>query len=139
MNRRPPDELDRLLEALDPLTEDEMLVLVEAWDEQDEATRRRAWAKAKQEISRRGLDRTLERARHSVGRWAAAGRSDYHGIGGLLGLPGGEARLRMLAAPAVLDAVAAMLAERILEDDELEVLMRPWQALQDEGEPTAGT
>jgi hypothetical protein len=137
MNHRTDDRLDLLLEDLGPLTEDDMLVLVEAWEQEDEAVRRRAWGRAKEEIRRRGLDRSLEHARHTVARWAAASRSDYHGIGGLLGLPTNGARLRMAAAPAILDAAVALIAERGLDEVERATLMRPWQALADApaGEP----
>jgi hypothetical protein len=128
-DRRTKEQLDLLLDGLGPLTEDDMLVLVEAWEREDEPARRRAWGRAKDEISRRGLDRSLEHARHTVGRWAAASRSDYHGIGGLLGLPTDGARLRMLAAPAVLDAAVALLAESGLDDEEQATLMRPWRSL----------
>jgi hypothetical protein len=133
---RPPDALDLLLDSLGPLTEDQLFVLIEAWHEQDEAARRRAWTRAKAEISRRRLDRSLERARHHVARWAAAGRNDYHGIGGLLGLPSQDARLRTEAAPAVLDAVAGLLVGDALEDDERLALLAPWRALDEDSSPT---
>ncbi|HVM29780.1 MAG TPA: hypothetical protein VM305_03300 [Candidatus Limnocylindrales bacterium] len=134
MNQRVDEQVDLLLEQLGPLTEDDMLVLVEAWEREDEAARRRAWTRAKTEISQRGLDRSLEHARHTVARWAAAGRSDYHGIGGLLGLPNDGARLRMLAGPAVLDAVVGMLAGDGLDDLERDTLTRPWRALHESAE-----
>jgi hypothetical protein len=128
------DELDLLLDELGPLTDDDMHLLVEVWDEQDDSTRRRAWTRAKAEIERRGMERRLEQVRHEVGRWAAAGRSDYHGIGGLLGMPADQARLRTLAAPALLDAAVAILTGSALPYDEHDVLMRPWQALNEQAD-----
>jgi hypothetical protein len=143
MTQPTDDELDLLLGDLGELTEDDLVDLVEAWQREDEATRRRAWTKAKAEIERRRLHKSLEHARHAVARWMAAGRSDFHGIGGLLGLPAEQARLRTLAAPAVLDAVVALLAEPALDSDEYDTLSRPWSVLDDEpgdlasGDPAA--
>lgn len=132
MERRAEDELDLLLDALDTVTEDEVPVLIEAWQAEDEAARRRAWATAKEEIERQRLGRSLDRARSEVGRWAATARSDYHGIGGLMGMPSREAQERSLAAPALLDAAVALLARPALDEEEYGVLSRPWQALQDD-------
>ena len=110
------DELQMLLDELAELTE-------------DDAARRRAWQRAKSVIERRRLTDSLDRARHEVGRWAAAGRSDYHGIGGLMGMPADQARLRLRTAPAALDAAAAVLAGDELEPEDRAVLSRPWLAV----------
>ncbi|HWH36235.1 MAG TPA: hypothetical protein VNT28_00480 [Candidatus Limnocylindrales bacterium] len=128
------DQLDLLLDELDLLTEDDIPLLVEAWQREDDAARRRAWSRAKAEIDRRRLGGALDRARSEVGRWAAAGRSDYHGIGGLMGMPTREAQERAQAAPAILDAVVALLAGQALDDEEHAILAAPWQALQAEAE-----
>lgn len=123
------DQIDAILDRLEELTDEDALVLADAWRAEDAAIRRRAWAKAKRYIgdSRRG--RSLDEARSAVGRWAAAGRSDFHGIGGLLGQPSDATRIRHGAAPAILDAVAAVLTGDALDEDEHETMIRPWQSL----------
>jgi hypothetical protein len=56
-----------------------------------------------------------------------ATRSDFQGIGGLLGQEGDHVSVRRAAAPAVLDAVAALLAERDLNASDFDLLTRPWR------------
>jgi hypothetical protein len=135
MNRSVDDQLDLLLDEVGLLSEDDIPLLADAWEREDDAARRRAWSRAKTEVERRRLGGALDRARGEVGRWAAAGRSDYHGIGGLMGMPTREAQERAQAAPAILDAVVALLAGDALDDDERAVLARPWEALREGHEP----
>jgi len=133
--RRRAAEVESLLQDLDRLSAQDTAVLAELWADEDEAGRRRAWQRAKAAIERSGGAELLDRARLEVGRWMLAGQSDYQGIGGLLGRQSDEASLRRLAAPALLDAVAGLLAEPDMQADDADVLLRPWRLLR-EAEPT---
>ena len=122
-------QIDALLDGLAALTEEDVALLAGAWEEEDDATRRRAWATAKGHMRRAKTERLMDQARNDVGRWAAASRADYQGIAGLLGQPTHEANVRLRAAPAVLDAVAAILAADALDEDERLVLARPLESV----------
>lgn len=129
--RQRPSEsaVQLLLEEIDELSAQDTAVLAELWAEEDEGSRRRAWQRAKAAIERSGGTQLLDRARLELGRWMLGGQSDYHGIGGLLGRQSEEASLRRLAAPALLDAVAGLLAEPDIQADDADVLLRPWRLL----------
>jgi hypothetical protein len=128
VDRHREDEVDRLLDRLATLSDDEVALLAAAWQEENDVARQRAWQTVKPSLRHGRLDRVLDRARSEVGRWAAVGRSDFSGIGGLLGQPVEQANARMRAAPAVLDAVAAILAEDVLDREDWVVLSRPWKS-----------
>ena len=129
-------ELDTLLASLDLITDDDAWFIADQWSQEDAAERKRAWASAKAVIEKRGLMRELDRIRGSIGGWMATKGSDFQGIDGLLGSAGSGAGARQSAAPALVDAVAALLAGDGLSDDEAGVLLRPWQAFgADEDEP----
>ena len=134
MTEASEDQLDEMLDELAGLDEEDARVLAEAWQQEDEAPRRRAWAKASQHIERAGLTKALDRARSEVGRWAAAGRSEFAGIDGLLGRPSESASSRYAAAPAALDMAAAILAGDALDEEDAAVLTGPWRALDDDAE-----
>jgi hypothetical protein len=128
-------ELDELLASLELLAEDDVAFLAELWDKEDGVARRDAWAKAKPAIEKAGLMRDLDRVRNSVGSWMQANSSDFQGIEGLLGGVGGGAGVRRAAAPAFIDAAAAILAGEALDETERRVLAGPWRQLgEDESE-----
>jgi hypothetical protein len=122
-------ELDTLLASMDLMTDDDAWFLADQWGLEDAAERKRAWASAKTAIEERGLMKELDRVRGSIGGWMAASKSDFQGVAGLMGSAGSGAGARQSAAPALVDAVAALLAGDGLSDDEAGVLLRPWQAL----------
>jgi hypothetical protein len=132
----PQAELDALLAGLDLLTDDDVWYLADLWAKEDEAARREAWAKAKTAIERSGLTRELDRIRSSVGAWMQANSSDFTGIAGVIGSSGQGASGRRGAAPAFIDAAAAILAGDALDEDEQKVLLGPWRGL-GEDEPEA--
>jgi hypothetical protein len=68
----------------------------------------------------------------SVSSWMQANASDFQGIEGLLGGAGGPAGVRRAAAPAFIDAAAAILAADALDPDEQRVLAGPWRTLTEE-------
>ena len=125
-------ELDELLASMELLEDDDVAYLAELWEKEDGDARRSAWGKAKPAIEMRGLTRDLDRVRTSVSSWMQANASDFQGIEGLLGGAGGPAGVRRAAAPAFIDAAAAILAGDALDEGERSVLIRPWQRLTEE-------
>jgi hypothetical protein len=125
-------ELDELLASMDLLDDDDVAYLGELWDKEDGDARRSAWARAKPAIEKDGLMSELDKVRSSVSSWMQASSSDFQGIEGLLGGAGGPAGARRAAAPAFIDAAAAILAGDALEESERSVLVRPWQRLTEE-------
>jgi hypothetical protein len=125
-------ELDELLASMELLEDDDVAYLAELWEKEDGDARRNAWGKAKPAIEKAGLSRDLDRVRLSVSSWMQASASDFQGIEGLLGGAGGPAGVRRAAAPAFIDAAAAILAGDALEEGERSVLVRPWHRLTEE-------
>jgi hypothetical protein len=125
-------ELDALLASLDLLTDDDVWYLADLWAKEDDAARRGAWVKAKAAIEASGVVGELDRVRSSVGAWMQANSSDFSGIEGLLGSAGQGASGRRGAAPALIDAAAAVLAGDALDEREQKVLLGPWRGLGEE-------
>jgi len=121
------DTIDQLLDQLPEVTSEDALLMAQLWQEEDATERRRAWERAKSSIERAKLGEVLDRAREDVGFWMQATRSDFQGISGLLGQESNHVSVRRAAAPAVLDAVAALLAERDLLASDFDLLTRPWR------------
>lgn len=117
-----------LLDELGKLTNDDAFEMAELWGEEDGAARRRAWQHAKASIERARLTAVLDRARTEVGDWMKAAPADFQGISGLMGREGEHVSARRAAAPALLDAVAGLLAERELDPADFELLTRPWRS-----------
>ena len=130
-------ELDTLLASLDLMTDDDAWFLADQWNQEDAAARKRAWASVKTVVEKRGLGKELDRLRGSIGGWMAAKSSDFQGIEGLLGSAGSGPGARQSAAPALVDAAAALIAGDGLSDDESGVLLRPWRALDADGDERA--
>jgi hypothetical protein len=122
-------DLETLLASLDLLTDDDVWYVADLWSKEDEAARRQAWAKAKAQIEASGLTSELDRVRGSVGAWMQANSSDFTGIEGLLGSAGSGASGRRGAAPAFIDAAAAIIAGDALDERDQKVLLGPWRGL----------
>lgn len=127
-------ELDELLATLDLLTEDDAWFLADQWEREDADARKQAWAKAKAAIEERGLTKELDRLRGSIGGWMQVNRSDLD-LQGMLGMGSSGSGARQSAAPALMDATAALLAGDALTKEEAGVLLRPWQSLDEDDEP----
>ena len=123
-------DLDSLLEQLETLHDDDIWLLGEVWRSGDEGARRRAWDHAKKQIPAAGRERDLDRARLEVSRWMRTNPTDFSGIEGLLGQSGGAVQGRQAAAPAIIDAAAAVLAGDALAAEDQDVLLAPWRALE---------
>ena len=126
-------EIDELLASMDMLEDEDVDFLAEMWEKEDQGARGDAWAVAKPAIEKAGLMKELDRVRMSVGEWMRTSSSDFQGIEGLMGSSGGPAGARRAAAPAFIDAAAAILAGDALAADAQQVLARPWRSLTEEG------
>jgi hypothetical protein len=129
-------EIDELRASMDMLADEDVDYLAEMWEKEDQGARGDAWAQAKPAIEKAGLMKELDRVRISVGEWMRTSSSDFQGIQGLMGSSGGPADARRAAAPAFIDAAAAILAGDALDADARKVLARPWRSLT-EDEPEA--
>ncbi|OFW54753.1 MAG: hypothetical protein A2146_01255 [Actinobacteria bacterium RBG_16_67_10] len=125
-------ELDTLLASLDLLADDDVWYLADLWTKEDDGARRQAWVKAKAAIEAAGLTGELDRVRGTVGTWMQASSSDFTGIEGLLGSSGSGAGGRRGAAPAFIDAAAAIIAGDALDELDQKVLLGPWRGLGEE-------
>ena len=126
-------EIDELLASMEMLDDEDVDFLAEMWEKEDQSARGNAWALAKPAIDKAGLMKELDRVRMSVGEWMRTSSSDFQGIEGLMGSSGGPAGARRAAAPAFIDAAAAILAGDALDADARQVLARPWRSLTEEG------
>ena len=126
-------EIDELLASMEMLDDEDVDFLAEMWEKEDQGARGDAWAVAKPAIEKAGLMKELDRVRMSVGEWMRTSSSDFQGIEGLMGSSGGPAGARRAAAPAFIDAAAAILAGDALDADAQQVLARPWRSLTEEG------
>jgi len=126
------EAVDRLLDDLSELNTEDTLLMAQLWSDEDSTARQRAWGRAKTAIGRAGLADLLESARVEVGQWMQATPADYQGISGLLGRQSDHISVRASAAPAVLDAVAGVLAQPDLLGDDYDVLLRPWSVANEE-------
>src|SRR5687767_1789379 len=63
-------ELEPLIARMSSLNDEDVQLLVDAWERGDPDARARAWASAQLVIKRRRLDRTLDDFRQAVGQWA---------------------------------------------------------------------
>ncbi|CAN5801150.1 hypothetical protein BH24CHL6_BH24CHL6_16610 [soil metagenome] len=130
---------NKLIDALWELSVEDTLLLGQLWSEDGAEIRQRAWQRAKPAIERARLEDLLDRVRGEVGQWMQATPADYQGIGGLLGRETADVLIRRAAAPAVLDAVAGVLAEPDLMIEDLDALLRPWRvANEPDDEPPGG-
>ena len=123
------DEIHRILVRLETLSDDDVRTLADAWQREDATARQRAWTRAKVAIADAGREEELAELRESVASWMSARRSEFGGIEGLLGGMAETAAARHAAAPAILDAGAALLAMDALDPDDQAVLSRPWTTL----------
>lgn len=131
MSKSLPDDLSRLLARLDSLTDDDLWMLEDMWQREDGEARRAAWVRVKSAIADSTAADALDEARAAVTAWMRAGPGDYKGIGGLLGRPSAMFGARQGAAPALIDAAAAMVAAEKIDETDIAVLVRSWQALDD--------
>ncbi len=128
------DDVRHLLERMHALTDDDLWLLADMWQREDADARRAAWTRIKSAIKASGDQDALDEVREAITAWMRTGRNDFQGIEGLLGRASGIAVGRQAAAPALIDAAAAMVAAGQIEEQDVAVLIRPWQALEESDE-----
>jgi hypothetical protein len=122
--------LNRLLERLPLLSVDELRSMRSTWNAADGEIREGAWRRGKPAIVTRDQKRAFEAAGEAVARWVrdyATGRSGT--VVDLSWRDSDRLEARIEAAPAVLDAILALVVPGSLDHDERETLLGPWQAV----------
>src|SRR5687768_16553915 len=70
-------ELEPLIARMSSLNDEDVQLLINAWEREDPDARTRAWADAQLVIKRRRLDGTLDDFRQAVGQWAMPRSTDF--------------------------------------------------------------
>jgi len=119
------DEVADLLAELPYLDRGELLALAGA-QKKNQAARRAAWRTVESAARSQDGGRELDRLRHEVAVWATR-------LGAIVGDEAGSgladlmlADVRRAAAPAILDAAAAMMYADDLSEADRAVLLDPW-------------
>jgi len=125
----PEAAVDRVFVALGRMNELDLVAMNAAWASGDTELRERAWSKVQAKLRRDPRSRILGEARDRLSTWvsqsyitwrAGANTTQVFVRGGM-----DQADLRRGAELPVLDAVAAMLVDEVLDDDEREMLLEP--------------
>jgi hypothetical protein len=122
--------LDSLMEEVVALDSATLRKIREAWNEIDESHRLAAWDRVKRSLERTGRNSQMNETRERVRAWV----SDLPSGAGLWNVfPGLDRRhkntmaTRLAAAPAVLDAAAAVIVGDTLDESDLAVLEGPFR------------
>ncbi|MGZ3586923.1 MAG: hypothetical protein ACXVAE_00820 [Candidatus Limnocylindrales bacterium] len=99
-----------------------------AWMAADADARSAAWQAVKAAAQGAGRERALQRARDEVVHWATTWQGWAWGTYGLEGVPQGlsSADTWSGAAPAALDAAAALVVRDLIGPEVAEILQGPW-------------
>ena len=122
------EALDSLMEMVVKLSPVELREVRAAWDELDESKRRRTWLRVKQALRQTRRQPLMDETRERVRAWvndvpALMGIYNFHAFPGVnLEDP---LTAKSEAAPAVLDAAAALIVGDLLDQDDRELLERP--------------
>lgn len=111
-----------------------------AWMAADAEARAAAWQQVKSAVAAAGRGGALQRARDEVLRWATTWQGWAWGTYGLEGVPQGlsSADTWAAAAPAAMDAAAALVVADVIDAAAFETLCGPWLAAT-EGGPESGS
>ena len=120
------DEVDRLFERLETVEQNQALFLGSYGGDDPETERLRDRMLAAARTA--GRERQLKAAQDEVTRWVNTWFSGGFPISGY-GRDISPAEAALNAAPAVLDAVGALVLRDVLEREDFEALIGPWQEL----------
>jgi hypothetical protein len=117
------------LDRIRGLGEGEALALSAAWQAQDGGRRRLAWRALRRAVAQMDLDDALEAAQSSIRSWSnraqpLAGYGDPTGGSGLM-----RAQVMREAAPALVDAVSALVVGGMLDGADFEALYGPFRSI----------
>jgi len=132
--------VDRVFLALGKMRDVDLVALRAQWEGGDVATRERAWSKVHAKLRRDPRSRDFGEARDRLTTWATGSGVSWGGAFTRLPMiPGGldERLLRRNAVPPLLDAIAAMLLDDLLDDDERETLLLPLRSVTEQDSPAA--
>ena len=126
------EEVDRLFDRFERMTDAEFMMLAAVWDEGDPIARQDAWTLVKVALKATKRDRLLDDARNRIAAWVNnyGYRNAYPDTMGPLGTSGMDAgSVRRSAIPPMLDAIAATITQDRLDVDERWVLTKPIEAI----------
>lgn len=131
-DRHVQQQIDRLFDRFERLTDNELILLRAIWEEQESLPRELAWRNAARVIREAQRESMLNDARGRLGAWInnylTATALEYGNF--LISKSGLDAgKVRQAALPPMLDAVAATLAADRISSAEHAVLMEPLSAL----------
>lgn len=130
--------VDRVFLALGRMGEGDLIELRAQWEGGDVATRERAWSKVHAMLRHDPRSRDLDEARDRLATWATGSGISWGGAFTRLPMiPGGldVTVMRRDAVPPLVDAIAAMLMEDALNDDERETLLMPLRSVTEQDFP----
>lgn len=119
------------LERIRTVNEGDALALAAAWKAGNTRRRRSAWHAARRAARGAGRGSALEAARAAIMSWSNA-RSPIAGYG----IPSaGEMRAQIMrgAAPALVDAVSALVVGGLIDGGDFEALYGPWRSVDEAG------
>jgi hypothetical protein len=120
---------DRVLTVVSQLDDTDLIAMSAAWEGGDARVRERAWSKINAKLRHDPRSKMLDEARDWLSSWASRAQISWRGgiAGASVIIPGGidVASLRREVFPAALDAVAAMLVDEVIDDDERDELLGP--------------
>ena len=121
------DRVDRVFVALSHMRDTDLATMTGRWDGGDVEIRERAWAKISAQLQHDPRKKVMERSREQLGTWIDQVGGGVRPLAGGVMTPGGmnERVLRTNAIPAFLDAIAAMLVDDVLTDEERDELLAP--------------
>jgi hypothetical protein len=110
----------------------DLSTMIATWDGGNVEVRQRAWAKVSAKLRQDPRKKVMERSREQLGTWIdEVGGGWIRPLAGGVLTPGGvnERITRTNALPAFLDAIAAMLVDEVLSDDERDELLAPLRSV----------
>jgi hypothetical protein len=117
------EAVDRFIDSLDHLDQDQLMVLHASWRAVDPAVRGDAWAQVRAVAARQGLTKGVGRVRDRAMSWATRGADlvpyNFH-------LDDMWLQLRQESAPAIVDAAIAVALGDRLDEATRDVLLGPW-------------
>ncbi len=120
-------DVEGFLAELPRLDRGQLLAIEAAWESTDPAARAIAWTTVQGRAVASGREKDLERGREAIVHWASTpeaitGQESGTRLDLLL------TDLRRRAAPALIDAAAAVLLGDALDEGTRDVLLSPWRS-----------
>jgi hypothetical protein len=123
----PGGDLDRFLDGLSALDRGQLLAIAGTWETADSTARAAAWRSARRVAEALGWTHELDRTRETVAGWATT-RLAITGWDSGAGMDRVLIDIRGRAAPALMDAAAAILLGDRLDEPSRAALLAAWES-----------